>query len=182
MLLTFVHARMNPMLLCEATPNDIPIICALERRPEYYSLIGAWTEDEHLRSLANPDVRYLKAEDQARKVVGFAILFGITSPHRSVELKRIVVGTPGRGLGREMLRLVIRKSFNEYGAHRLWLDVFEHNMRAQRAYAAVGFRPEGMLREAVYRDGEYHSLILMSVLDHEYKCLDHDSGSAEPLR
>jgi diamine N-acetyltransferase len=68
-----------------------------------------------------------------------------------------------------MLRQIIRKVFSEYGAHRLWLDVFDHNVRAQRAYAAAGFRHEGMLREAVYRDGGYHSLMLMSILDREYR-------------
>jgi diamine N-acetyltransferase len=156
------------MVFREATPDDVPRICALERRPEYHGLVGSWAEDEHLRCLTNPDVRYLVA-DVAGELAGFSILFGITSPHKSVELKRIVVGTPDKGLGKEMLRQIIRKVFDEYGAHRLWLDVFEHNVRAQRAYAAVGFRPEGVLREAVYRDGEYHSLILMSILDREYR-------------
>jgi RimJ/RimL family protein N-acetyltransferase len=155
-------------MLREATPDDVSQICALEQRPEYYGLVGSWTEDEHLRCLADPDVRYLIADDSG-EVAGFCILFGITSPHKSVELKRIVVGAPGKGLGREMLCLVIRKVFDECAAHRLWLDVFEHNIRAQRAYAAVGFQHEGVLREAVYRDGEYHSLVLMSILDREYR-------------
>jgi diamine N-acetyltransferase len=155
------------MQLREATPDDVPAICALERRREFYGLVGSWTEGEHLRCLTDPDVRYLVA-NYSGQVMGFAILLGMTSPHKSLELKRIVVSTPGKGLGKEMLRLVIRKAFDEYGAHRLWLDVFEHNMRAQRAYAAVGFQREGVLREAVYRGGEYHSLILMSILDREY--------------
>ena len=166
------------MQLREATPKDVPFICALEQRREYYGLVGSWTEEEHLRYLADPEVRYLIA-DVAGELAGFSILFGITSPHKSVELKRIVVGTPGKGVGREMLRLIIRKAFDEYGAHRLWLDVFEHNARAQRAYAAVGFKREGVLREAVYSDGEYHSLILMSILEQEYRC---DLGSVDPRR
>lgn len=156
------------MQLREATINDVPFICALERRPEYYGLVDSWPEDDHLRYLADPDVRYLVA-DIAGEPAGFSILFGLTSPHKSLELKRIVVGTPGKGLGGEMLRLILRKAFEEYGAHRLWLDVFEHNTRAQRAYATVGFQCEGMLREAVYRYGKYHSLILMSILDREYR-------------
>jgi diamine N-acetyltransferase len=156
------------MMLREATSDDVPFICALEQRPEYYGLIGAWSADEHLHCLADPEWRYF-VTDQAEELAGFAILCGITSPHKSIELKRIVLASAGQGLGKEMLRQIIRKVFNEYGAHRLWLDVFEHNVRAQRAYAAVGFRPEGVLREAVYRDGEYHSLILMSILDREYR-------------
>ena len=131
-------------------------------------MVGSWLEDEHRSYLADPDVLYLIA-DLAGQPAGFSILFGITSPHKSVELKRIVVGAPGKGLGKEMLRLIIRRVFDENGAHRLWLDVFEHNLRAQRAYAAVGFQREGVLREAVFRNDEYHSLILMSILDREYR-------------
>jgi diamine N-acetyltransferase len=154
-------------MLREATPDDVPQICALERRPDFHGLVGAWPAEEHLRCLADQDARYLVA-DHDGEMLGFSILFGILSPHRSVELKRIVVASPGKGLGKEILRLIIRKAFNEYGAHRLWLDVFEHNLRAQSAYSGVGFRREGMLREAVYRDGKYYSLILMSLLDREY--------------
>ena len=163
------------MLLREANQDDVPLICSLERRPEYYGLVGSWSQDEHLRCLSDPDARYVIAEDQSGEVAGFAILFGLTSPHRSIELKRIVVAKPGMGSGKEMLRQIIRKVFEECGTHRLWLDVFEHNLRAQRAYATAGFRREGVLREAVYRDGKYHSLMLMSILDREYR---EDNASA----
>jgi diamine N-acetyltransferase len=157
------------MLLREAVADDVTRICALEQLPEFYGLIGAWPEGEHLRCLADPDARYFVVGDVSEDLAGFAILLGLTSQHRAIELKRIVVSPPGKGLGKEMLRQIIRKAFDEYGAHRLWLDVFEHNLRAQRAYSGVGFRPEGILRESVYRDGCYHSLILMSILDQEYR-------------
>jgi diamine N-acetyltransferase len=156
------------MLMRVPSPADIPFICALEQRREYSGLVGTWSADEHLRYLADPNARYLIAEHEGEPL-GFCILFGILSPHRSLELKRIAVASPGKGLGKEMLRLIICKAFDEYSAHRLWLDVFEHNLRAQRAYSSVGFRREGVLREAVYRDGGYHSLILMSILDREYR-------------
>jgi diamine N-acetyltransferase len=141
---------------------------ALERLPEYRTLVGSWPEEEHLRCLAYPDVRCLIAEQNTNEVAGFAIIRGLTSEHRSLELKRIVARAPGRGLGRQMLRLLLKKAFEEYGAHRLWLDVFENNLRAQHLYSSFGFRRDGVLREAVYRDGEYYSLILMSLLDREY--------------
>jgi hypothetical protein len=39
---------------------------------------------------------------------------------------------------------------------------------AQRAYRAVGFVPEGVLRDAVLTNGEYESLIVMSTLEGEW--------------
>jgi diamine N-acetyltransferase len=41
-------------------------------------------------------------------------------------------------------------------------------MRARSIYEGYGFRYDGVLREAILRDGEYHTLALMSLLDREY--------------
>lgn len=101
-------------------------------------------------------------------MAGFAILRGLTSPHRSIRLQRIAVAKPGKGLGRLMLAGVLECVFLELKAHRLWLDVFEANTRAQHVYESLGFQREGTLREAIFRDGEYHTQILMSILNREY--------------
>ena len=74
----------------------------------------------------------------------------------------------GRGLGREALRLVLDRAFRELGAHRVWLDVLPHNERALRAYRHVGFVPAGVRREAQLANGEYESLAIMSILEHEW--------------
>ena len=42
---------------------------------------------------------------------GFVILQGCRSPHRNVELKRIVLQTKGEGLGRACVRLLKRMAF-----------------------------------------------------------------------
>jgi diamine N-acetyltransferase len=79
-----------------------------------------------------------------------------------------VMRAPGRGHGRQVLRLLLKKVFRDFAAHRLWLDVFETNHRAQHLYRSLGFQQDGIFREVVYRDGQYHSLLLMSLLDREY--------------
>lgn len=78
---------------------------------------------------------------------------------------------PGQGNGKQVLRLVLKKVFEELGAHRLWLDVLESNLRAQHVYRGLGFQQDGILREAFFRDGKYQSLILMSLLDREYRAI-----------
>jgi RimJ/RimL family protein N-acetyltransferase len=42
--------------------------------------------------------------------------------------------------------------------------VLSHNERAMRAYRAVGFRREGLLRKAVFVDGKWADLMVMAVL------------------
>ena len=152
-----------------ATQADIAQICALERLPEFRTFVGSWPEDQHMRMLADPDAVYFIAEDQTGRIAGFTIVQGLRSEHRQVELKRIVVRTPNQGVGKGLLTEVADRAFGEYSAHRLFLDVFATNERALHVYENFGFRKEGIMREAVYRDGTYHSLVLMSLLETEYR-------------
>jgi diamine N-acetyltransferase len=153
----------------DATVTDIPQICALERLPEFRTLVGKWPEEQHLRMLADPAAAYIVAEDQEGHIAAFAILQGLGSEHRSVEIKRLVVGVPNQGLGRRLLTEVADRAFGEHRAHRLFLDVFVTNDRARHVYETFGFQKEGIMRDAIYRDGAYYSLVLMSLLESEYR-------------
>jgi diamine N-acetyltransferase len=156
------------MMFRAAASIDIPHIVAIEQIPEFRSYIGAWSADEHLRALVNPDTEYFVAPGEDGTVEAFAILQGIQSEHHSIHLKRIAVRTPNRGLGRVVLEYAMSRAFQHHRAHRFWLDVFETNARARRIYEAYGFHYDGVLREAILLDGEYHTLALMSLLDREY--------------
>jgi RimJ/RimL family protein N-acetyltransferase len=53
--------------------------------------------------------------------------------------------------------------------NRLWLLVLESNAHAIRLYQKQGFRLEGRMRQAVFRDGRYVDYLVMSILDGEYR-------------
>jgi len=155
------------MLLQPATRNDIPAICAIESL--YPAYITVQPAEQHLAALDDPNLAYLVARDADASVAGYVIMAGLRSPHHIVELRRIAVRNPSQRLGRPMLLEAMRLAFREYGAHRLWLDVAEDNERAQALYRSAGFQQEGILREAHYHNGSYTSLVLMSMLEQEYK-------------
>jgi aminoglycoside 6'-N-acetyltransferase len=78
----------------------------------------------------------------------------------------------GRGYGRRVLRLAI-EHFVAKGHHRFTIDPELANERAIRSYAAVGFKPVGVLR-AYGRNAEgggWHDGLLMDlvVLDGEWR-------------
>ena len=56
----------------------------------------------------------------------------------------------------------------ELSAHRLYVDVMEHNARARGLYLSEGFVPEGVLRDGVRLADRYASLLLLSMLEYEY--------------
>ena len=72
-----------------------------------------------------------------------------------------------RGYGRAIVRAVKELAFEELRAHRLWLDVKEHNARARALYRSEGFAEEGLLRECLRGPVRFESLIIMALLHHE---------------
>jgi aminoglycoside 6'-N-acetyltransferase len=74
----------------------------------------------------------------------------------------------GQGLGPDAIRTVARHLFEERGHHRLTIDPSAANERAIRAYAAVGFRPVGVMRRYERGpDGTFHDGLLMDLLREE---------------
>lgn len=155
------------MLLRFANTSDLPEIAALERLPESHLYVGQWTDAQHARAMSGLDARYL-VYDEGGHIQAYLILRGFEYGGASIELKRLVVGEPGRGVGRQILSEVLRLVFEEFKAHRLFLDVFEDNARALHLYRSLGFVEEGVMREATERDGKWMNLVLMSLLNREY--------------
>ncbi|MGH8249854.1 MAG: GNAT family N-acetyltransferase [Steroidobacteraceae bacterium] len=157
------------MYLRRAEPDDLDFIVAQESRPEFALLIGSWDYATHASNLRQPNLEYWIVEIVQGQRAGFLILSGLESPHRAIELTRVVLKEPGSGRGRQVCEHVLRYVFDILGAHRLSLDVIETNERAVRLYASLGFKREALMREAFRRGEEYHSLILMSMLETEYR-------------
>ncbi len=157
------------MLLRPASPADLPQIAALERLPEARRYVGQWSDEHHARALSSPDARYYVHEDSHAFLQAYIILLGFEQDPRSIEFKRFVVAPPGRGRGRRLLSELLHIVFDDIGAHRFFLDVVEDNHRARHLYTSFGFSEEGLMREATQRDGAWLSLVLMSILDREYR-------------
>jgi RimJ/RimL family protein N-acetyltransferase len=82
-----------------------------------------------------------------------------------VEVRRIVVTKPGRGIGTFAIQWLVSWCFDEIGADRIWLEVVESNARARRLYERAGFKHEGAFRDG-YRDeaGGYANLCVYGLL------------------
>jgi len=155
--------------LRRTTTNDLPYVLAAERDEENSRFIAVWPEAKHRAALDDPDIAHLIIASQPdNQPVGFVILAGLQGEHRSIEFMRIVVTEKGKGYGGGAVRAIKRLAFETLSAHRLWLDVKEHNARARAVYEQAGFRYEGMLRECRKEPEGFASLIVMSVLEHEY--------------
>ncbi len=77
----------------------------------------------------------------------------------------------GKGYGSEAMLHMLRYGFNTMHLHRIHLGVCAFNPRAIHVYKKLGFRQEGIERDALYQDGEFHDMITMSMLEDEFRAL-----------
>lgn len=162
--------------------SDLDYVASVETDPANLPFITPWERTQHESAVRFPDFRHFIIDASAGAAGegggrdGFVILQGCRNPHKSVELKRLVLQPKGHGLGRQCVRVLKRLAFRDLGAHRFWLDVKSLNTRALALYASEGFVEEGRLRESVRlqpapgqpADG-YDTLVVMSLLDREYQ-------------
>ncbi len=102
--------------------------------------------------------------------IGNCGLFSINQKDRSA-MFGILVGEKdywGKGYGTDATRLVLRFAFWELNLNRVELEVFDYNPRAIRAYEKAGFVREGVRRDALFREGAYHDIIVMGILREDW--------------
>ena len=148
---------------------DLDFVLGAEQSAENRAFVGAWTCEQHRAAFNAEDLSHLVIENADGKRVGYIILTGLADANQSISLKRIVVTEKGKGYGKQSLRLIKKLAFEELKAHRLWLDVKEHNERARHVYEAEGFITEGILRDCLKTESGYELLVVMSMLRGEYE-------------
>ena len=79
----------------------------------------------------------------------------------------------GKGYGTEATRLILQYAFEQLKLHRVELEVYDFNPRAQHVYEKVGFVTEGVRRDVLLWEGQYQSAITMSILADEYRTNSH---------
>jgi RimJ/RimL family protein N-acetyltransferase len=119
-------------------PEELEQIVALECAENMARFITVESLEHHREQLARPDVHYLTLA-VAGEFAGYVILV-LDDDGRSVELRRITLARPGAGLGKLALALLDEHVRAVLGRARIWLDVFDDNVRARRAYEASGYR------------------------------------------
>lgn len=111
------------------------------------------------------------ADGETEEYIGQADLR--TSPDSSRQAcLAIVIPDPanrGKGYGREAMELLLDFGFFRLNLHKIWLQVFLRNETAIHLYRTLGFHEDGILREDVYREGGYLDLMVMSLLQREWR-------------
>jgi RimJ/RimL family protein N-acetyltransferase len=117
---------------------------------------------------ANSDPGALYVAIEVDEVLsGYTFLDQIDWGHRHTNETGILVSNPeywGGGLGRAAFGRLLMHAFDDLNLHRASLGVLEENQRAIKSYEALGFRHEGMRREALLLDSGWEDTLMMGLL------------------
>jgi RimJ/RimL family protein N-acetyltransferase len=168
------------------TPDDIPALRRWHDDPnvmqywgDRFPILPAHAFDADLapngRFTQFGENGYFCICDELGRAIGRIDYEGFALPERQAELS-ILIGEKdvwSKGYGTEAITLLLEWLFSDRAAHRVWLEVFPENTRAQRAYEKVGFVREGTKRESWYVDGCWHDEHLYSILKREFSARHH---------
>lgn len=170
---------MMSVILRELTYDDLPII-------------NSWRNDESVVQNLCSTFRYINLEtdklwfenymksrqttvrlsiiDEQERLIGVIYLLNIDHLNRTADFG-IFIGEKldrGKGYGREATKKILKHAFNNLNLNRIALRVIPNNMRAIKLYESVGFKQEGILRQALFKNGKYIDLIIMSLLKEDW--------------
>ncbi|WP_298770840.1 GNAT family N-acetyltransferase [uncultured Shewanella sp.] len=119
--------------------EDIPYFVSMEQNAETIEYIIPYSHEKHISEMLKDEIVYLSILE-SQVFVGFIILANDASS--SVEFRRIVIGANGRGRGLGQLAIQKMELYcqSELKAHRIWLDVFDTNLRGQYLYQKLGYQ------------------------------------------
>jgi RimJ/RimL family protein N-acetyltransferase len=163
---------------------DFPVLLAALADPEVLRLTGTvhsaqaeagsddterFLEFYRARNVQSDRLDLAVVDRASGECVGEVVLNEWDEGNRSCSFRTFIgPGGRDRGLGTEALRLIVGYGFEQLGLHRISLEVYAFNPRAQHVYEKVGFVAEGVLREALCYEAEWIDATVMSILDHEW--------------
>jgi RimJ/RimL family protein N-acetyltransferase len=126
-----------------------------------------WMRDQRKNATGYPFVIRLQADDRP---IGACGLYDVNWHSRKAEvgIGLADVADRGKSFGSDAMRVLLRYGFDIVNVNRIGLRVASYNTGAITSYEKVGFKVDATLREAVYRDRQYHDVLIMSILRAEW--------------
>ena len=110
--------------------------------------------------------RYCVINKDTNEIIAVARLDKIDLVNRNAEIGLDVSSEHRRkGYATEIYNCLIDYAFKSLNLHRLSLVTLENNFPAMNLYTNLGFKLEGQMSEAIFRDSKYINLICMYLLN-----------------
>lgn len=159
--------------------SDLQIISVWRSNPEVYEYFYEYLpisarqqKNWYERQLADSSEINLVVSKSDRSPIGTVSIYNIDRRNRKAEWGRLVIGDVSArtgGVGAEVEVLVLEYCFEHLNLHKLYCEVLSSNVKVVSLHKKFGFSEEGVLRSHVFKSGTYEDVVVMSMLEDEYK-------------
>lgn len=125
-----------------------------------------WIENAIFNS---KDVKLAVCLVENNKHIGNVYMTNINEINRSC-YSHVLIGEKeywGHGYARETLLLAIDYMFNERNIHRIQANILTSNIASLKMHEKCGYKLEGTLREAVYKNGKYQDQYVLALVNNK---------------
>jgi len=167
-----MELRGRNVVLRSVEPGDARALAAILAEPSvarWWGTFGLARVEKDLTGGGDPDEEGFAILAEGR-VIGYIQSVEQSEPdfrHAGIDLF-LATAAQGRGIGPDAIRTLAAHLIDDRGHHRLTIDPAVDNNAAIAAYAKVGFRPVGVMREYQRMpDGHWVDALLMDLLAEE---------------
>jgi len=111
---------------------------------------------------------------KTNELIGVTSILGIDWFNRSAR-SHIMIGEKsywGKGYGTQAVLETVRFGFLHRGFERMWVRIVDTNQASVALHEKVGYMREGVLRRAVFKNGKFHDVLVLSLLREEFNALE----------
>lgn len=167
--------------------KDWEIMYEILNEPDLKKLTGSVTSDEEAYAAPQPEERerirqwYMTRNEQNNRidlaimdresdqVIGEVVFNEYEEETDNVNFRVLLSeASCNKGAGTEALSMFIQYGMEELGLHKISLEVYSFNPRAERVYQKVGFKLEGIKREDFLYNQEYIDTKIYGMLQADY--------------
>ena len=193
-----VNFKIKPILVGERVilrpfeVNDIDTMINILNEPELKKLTGSISNDHDAKKTMDEDEIkrvsdwYKSRNDQTdrldlaialkdtNQIIGEVVFNEYDDLTNNVNFRVLMSQSyNNKGLGTEAIQLFVRYGFEHLNLHKISLEVFSFNPRAERVYTKIGFIIEGIKREDFKYNEEYIDSKIYGMLKRDYELINN---------
>lgn len=166
----------NRIYLRALEPNDYKVSIKWRKDNAIWDMLGGtkyfvstayeqkWVENAIFNS---KDIKLAICLNENDRYIGNVYMTDIDMLKRSCH-SHVLIGEKdcwGKGYAREALLMVIDYMFKERNIHRIQANILESNIQSLKMHEKCGYKIEGLMRDAVFKNGKYQNQYILSILD-----------------